>query len=182
MTVLPVTAKSRSRTHCANGHEYTADNSFLDARGRRYCDICRLRPPATHCQRGHLFDDANTFVTSKGRRECRTCRNENARNLYRRKVGPKTVTERTPRTRATTSSAPAPNPRPVGTNQHTEGLYNVQTLAPRPAVTLPDTTLCQRCGDPADHNAGTADAICDPCQTRQQRRAARRRLAGFGLR
>lgn len=179
MTALAVTAKSRSRTHCANGHEYIADNSFVDARGRRYCNVCRLRPPATHCQRGHLFDNANTLVTKKGRRECRTCKNEKARDWYRRNAGPKAVTaERTPRKRTTTPSAPTPNSRPVGTDQHTEGVDNVNTL--RPAVTMPDTTRCQRCGDPADHNAGTADAICDPCQTRQHRRAARRRLAALG--
>jgi hypothetical protein len=157
VTALAVTAKTRSRTHCANGHEYTADNSHVDATGRRYCNICRLRTPATHCQRGHPFDAANTLVTKKGRRECRTCKNEKARDWYRRKAGPKTVSDRTPRQRTTTPTTPAPSSRP--------------------AVTMPDTSQCQRCGDPADHNAGTADAICDPCQTRQHRRAARRRYA-----
>lgn len=172
-------SNTRSRTHCANGHEYTADNSFFDARGRRYCDICRLRPPATHCQRGHPFDAANTFVTTSGTRECRTCKNEKARNLYRRKVGPKA--ERAPRKRTTAQSTETKlenlqlDSAPTG--ESIEGLKNLQALAPRPAVTMPDTTRCQRCGDPADHNAGTADAICDPCQTRQHRRAARQRYA-----
>lgn len=169
---------TRSRTHCAKGHEYTADNSFIDARGRRYCNVCRLREPLTHCRRGHPIDDANTYLTKSGRRLCHTCKKEKERDWYRRHAQPKAVRpKRTPPKRTTTAPPPAPNPRPVGTNQHTEGADNVNTLAPCPAVTLPDTAQCQRCGLPADHNTGTPDAICDPCQTRQQRRAARQRYA-----
>jgi hypothetical protein len=102
---------------------------------------------------------ANTLVTKKGRRECRTCKNEKARDWYRRKAKPK-------------RSASAP---PGNGPSHTNHARDSSSL--RPAVTMPDTSQCQRCGDPADHNAGTADAICDPCQTRQQRRAARQRYA-----
>jgi hypothetical protein len=165
VTPLPVPANSRSRTHCAKGHEYSADNSFIDARGRRYCNVCRIRRPET-CQRGHPFDDANTFVTNKGRRECRTCRNEKERDRYRRNAKPKAVTaQSTPRQRT-----PAPPPPAPVSIRHT-------LRANRPAVTLPDTTHCQRCGQTAGHNIGTPDAICDACQTRQQRREARQRYA-----
>lgn len=30
-------------THCSEGHEYTPDNTIVDARGRRSCRTCRRR-------------------------------------------------------------------------------------------------------------------------------------------
>jgi hypothetical protein len=68
-----------SRTHCPQGHEYTAENTYVH-NGRRNCRACRrttdLLPARarTHCPRGHPYD-----AVVSGKRICTLCRRELAR-------------------------------------------------------------------------------------------------------
>jgi hypothetical protein len=34
-------ARRHRKTHCRNGHEFTADNSYLDSQGRKFCRECK---------------------------------------------------------------------------------------------------------------------------------------------
>lgn len=88
-------ALQRAKTHCPQGHEYTADN-LRAAKDGRLCKAChRIRESAryheknpnpqprtkTHCPSGHELTGENLFVRSRGGRECRTCmRERNRRN------------------------------------------------------------------------------------------------------
>lgn len=87
-----MTAKGRHRsqvkTHCPQGHEYTADNTYTHEAHRkcRQCVLERMRIPGavvsgdrTHCPRGHPYDEANTYRTKSGGRLCRACGAEGAR-------------------------------------------------------------------------------------------------------
>jgi hypothetical protein len=81
------------KTHCANGHEFTPENTRLNGAGHRRCEICvrdsqearnadrraeRLakppKAPKTHCVNGHEFTPENTYENPAGWRECRACR------------------------------------------------------------------------------------------------------------
>ncbi len=37
-----VTAQNANKSHCANGHEFSADNTYITKRGGRTCRICQL--------------------------------------------------------------------------------------------------------------------------------------------
>ena len=72
------------RTHCSNGHEYTAENTIIQFRKGKWvvrrCRTCRgvkdlSRPGAglrTRCPRGHEYTPENTRVY-RGSRNCRAC-------------------------------------------------------------------------------------------------------------
>lgn len=83
------------QTHCAQGHELSEDNVFMNKSGVRGCKTCRRdstrryreRDPQpsdtrfgaanrrkTHCPQGHPYDEDNTYVSSRGTRACRECR------------------------------------------------------------------------------------------------------------
>jgi hypothetical protein len=88
-------------THCPQGHEYTEENSIIDARhGGRTCRACRLdrkrqrrleRATAegrevktwaryrTTCPQGHVYDEANTRWRPDGSRACRECSRRTSR-------------------------------------------------------------------------------------------------------
>ena len=79
------------KTHCPQGHEYTAENTLVLQGGGRSCRTCmrdRMRerrgwprpvPVITHCPQGHEYNDENTYVDKKGCRHCRACNRERAR-------------------------------------------------------------------------------------------------------
>jgi hypothetical protein len=85
---------ARQRTHCPQGHEYTAENTYRDKLGHRHCRECARinariqhakRPKVgyaasrrTHCPQGHAYDEANTIRTPAGHRACRACAYANA--------------------------------------------------------------------------------------------------------
>ena len=82
------------KTHCAQGHEYTEENTYRRPGGTRDCRTCRYesttahyarvrtpRVPKTHCPHGHEFTPENTYKTKHGR-ACRTCARERARANY----------------------------------------------------------------------------------------------------
>lgn len=92
------------KTHCPKGHEYTEENTYLDA-GARKCKVCvrarnrdaQLAAPArgpradgiycqTHCKRGHEFNEANTYWYRGGRicRACQRMRKDKREELSRR--------------------------------------------------------------------------------------------------
>jgi len=80
-------------THCLNGHEFTAANTYRDQDGHRSCRRCRIdqsrenrrvkaraRGPIphyqsfkTHCPRGHLYSGENLYVAPDGSRKCKAC-------------------------------------------------------------------------------------------------------------
>lgn len=78
--------RQRERTHCANNHEYTPENTYISPRGTRDCKICRKErnrasrernrkpvQPVTQCVNGHEYTPENTFVRANGKRACRAC-------------------------------------------------------------------------------------------------------------
>jgi hypothetical protein len=99
-TVRHGTHPTAGKTHCINGHEYTAENTIVmrsprnkTAKAWRQCRTCqaeqvrrRRRPLSprgpnakrTHCPQGHEYSPENTTV-HEGKRSCRTCRNERKR-------------------------------------------------------------------------------------------------------
>jgi hypothetical protein len=79
-----IQAAHAAKTHCDNGHEFTAENTRRNGKYGRMCKTCareRQRKPGprkprtrkTHCGRGHEFTEANTYTKPDGRRECRAC-------------------------------------------------------------------------------------------------------------
>jgi hypothetical protein len=87
-----VPAANAAKDRCAQGHEFTPENTRVRIwRGRRgrdcltcmrewraartEADRAKREPkqPRTHCGKGHPFDEANTYVNPKGWRVCRTC-------------------------------------------------------------------------------------------------------------
>ena len=97
-------------THCPQGHEYSASNTYRYPGGNRACNECRReyreahaeerrvkgreyarkqraaqppKAPRTHCKRGHEFTPENTYATPTGR-SCLTCKREKAREHYER--------------------------------------------------------------------------------------------------
>lgn len=37
---LATAQRQRAKTHCPSGHEYSRDNTYLDAKGFRHCRVC----------------------------------------------------------------------------------------------------------------------------------------------
>jgi NUMOD4 motif/HNH endonuclease len=88
-------------THCPQGHEYTAENTYVVAKtGHRQCRACiKARSEAhskahttmpysadrTHCPQGHLYAGDNLVINSQGRRTCRECVRKSAREYQWRK-------------------------------------------------------------------------------------------------
>ncbi|WP_158104688.1 HNH endonuclease signature motif containing protein [Streptomyces milbemycinicus] len=85
-------ATNAAKTHCANGHEFTGENTGRTARGHRVCLTCAdahrearnaarreeraakpPKSPKTQCKHGHELTTENTYVGPRGR-ECRICR------------------------------------------------------------------------------------------------------------
>jgi hypothetical protein len=72
------THTQRRKTHCPQGHAYTAENIAPSSwPGGRVCKAChgsnnRHNRDKTHCKRGHEFTAENTRITSDGR-SCRQC-------------------------------------------------------------------------------------------------------------
>lgn len=44
-------AVNASKTHCVNGHEFTAENTYVNPSGRRHCRICRKSQRRAHLER-----------------------------------------------------------------------------------------------------------------------------------
>lgn len=92
-----------SKTHCSQGHEFTADNTYVYPDGaERACRICRAQAirdwrhaknpdaklPAsqrTHCPQGHPYDEINTRVNRAGKRICIACYRQQDRESKARK-------------------------------------------------------------------------------------------------
>lgn len=97
-------------TRCPRGHDYSAENTAFDKKGKRYCRICNRiksrernrrkigyyeRHPhespnvaefvglLTHCKRGHEFIPENTGIYG-GERYCRTCHRSSHQDWMRR--------------------------------------------------------------------------------------------------
>jgi hypothetical protein len=79
-------------THCAQGHEFTAENTVWESKGKGYrgrkCKECKNqrqrsryvpKPRRTHCTKGHEYTSENTRVKPRGERVCRICAREWAR-------------------------------------------------------------------------------------------------------
>ena len=83
------------KTHCKRGHEFTEENTYIDARGRRVCRACKLlwhhsnkeplsgehknqNTDKTQCVHGHEFAEENTGHKD-GHRFCRECSRIDAR-------------------------------------------------------------------------------------------------------
>lgn len=106
--------RAATDTHCANGHEFTEENSYIQenpnyAGGeRRVCRICARnwqtkfhgRPTIpddvpvalknadkTHCKQGHPYDEENTFYRPDGSRWCRQCRTDSDLRQRLKKYG-----------------------------------------------------------------------------------------------
>lgn len=87
-----------SRTHCARGHEYTAESTGMkispNGREARVCRVCRAENRRahgipelvipTHCPFGHEYSEENTGRTRVGTRYCKTCNRlrQRARKLH----------------------------------------------------------------------------------------------------
>lgn len=87
----PSLANAR-KTHCDNGHEFTAENTYTCANGWRQCNTCKMnrkharirkrfgREPyvvnsqKTHCIRGHALAGDNLCIRADGGRACIACR------------------------------------------------------------------------------------------------------------
>lgn len=109
-----IVSANREKTHCAKGHEYTADNTIYgkqsDGSKHRTCKICRnaaaqrqrerldngVKPvptlnhnsAKTHCKRGHEFTFANTYMLPKGNgRRCLACRREREYDATKKPMG-----------------------------------------------------------------------------------------------
>lgn len=95
-----------SKTHCPQGHEYTAENTYVTpSTGARGCKTCRIEKAlkwsddraqkvaagetpegikhrVTHCKKGHPYDAANSYFHAKtGLRGCKACRNDAAKKF-----------------------------------------------------------------------------------------------------
>lgn len=93
--------RSRLRTHCLRGHEYTPQNTRYDPNdGHRVCRKCKSewmrlvykhrnlprhpKEARTHCSQGHEFTEANTWRRKDNSMRCRICHRNTERE--RRKV------------------------------------------------------------------------------------------------
>jgi hypothetical protein len=95
-------ARNARKTHCANGHEFTEENTARNEAGERRCRKCSQesqrryadkkrsgrpkRSPSPTCGKGHAFTPENTYVGTDGSRTCKTCRraNDNRRRARER--------------------------------------------------------------------------------------------------
>lgn len=73
-------ANKRARTRCKNGHEFTPENTRVDAKGWRYCRRCaadraskKSRDARIACSKGHPFAEGSFTLSSDGRRVCSLC-------------------------------------------------------------------------------------------------------------
>jgi HNH endonuclease len=102
-----VGARNARKTHCAQGHPFSPENTFV-SKGVRYCRECnrlkksaqhrqrirRVRPERpqvgppneakTHCPAGHPYSGANLRIDTNGARRCRMCESEHNRNRRRK--------------------------------------------------------------------------------------------------
>jgi hypothetical protein len=83
---------------CKNGHEFTPENTAVNARGLRRCRECSRARVNTYraredkqvvhrievCKNGHVMDEENSHFAADGTRSCRACGRERARASYRR--------------------------------------------------------------------------------------------------
>ena len=83
--------KARAKTHCPAGHEYAAENLYVDKRGARHCYTCtkertrvwqekekvrkaEIRAQNTKCRAGkHEMTEANTKLDKLGVKRCVAC-------------------------------------------------------------------------------------------------------------
>lgn len=94
------------KKHCANGHEFTPENTASrHGRGGRTCRECKriqdrdakrreaqrngtVRVQLTHCKRGHEFTPENTYVNpAHGGRVCRKCQRLHQERSQGRRAG-----------------------------------------------------------------------------------------------
>lgn len=87
-----ITATNKRKTHCSEGHAFSPENTYIGARGNRFCRTCakerlsaRSKMPGagrggyrramTHCKRGHQFTAENTRPCGRtlSGRECKSC-------------------------------------------------------------------------------------------------------------
>jgi len=99
-----IMAANAAKTHCSRGHEFTADNTYINpTSGSRHCRICikdaRLtrsiqekaerrknpKPEVTHCRKGHAYEPGNVRINKAGARVCLTCAREATRRYQQRK-------------------------------------------------------------------------------------------------
>jgi len=96
---LGVGAHERAKTHCPKGHEYTAENTFIQKKGSRVCRTCKKeqqtaarrnrgvaeRVPKTHCPYGHPYSGDNLIIKASGSRGCRACNIASARASHEKR-------------------------------------------------------------------------------------------------
>ena len=83
----------RKKAHCKRGHELNDENSYVNARGHKYCKVCKREAQnarhkekrgdkfgkpeykaRTHCKYGHEYTEDNTYTRPDGYKECIICR------------------------------------------------------------------------------------------------------------
>ena len=77
-------ARQLAKTHCPQGHAYTAENTYsapgtvfrscIQCRKDREKANCTGRKPKTICNHGHEMTPQNTYTDSHGWKSCQTCR------------------------------------------------------------------------------------------------------------
>lgn len=86
------------QTHCKRGHEFTPENTTVDARGSRSCRECKRAQVRKYraredkqvvhrievCKNGHAMNEENSHIAANGARSCRACSREKARASYQR--------------------------------------------------------------------------------------------------
>lgn len=101
-----IMAANAAKTHCDNGHEYTAENTYTrPSDGSRNCRQCirewrearserekeqrRQKPRAerTRCRNGHPLDETNLYTRANGSQSCRSCDRDSKARYNERKRG-----------------------------------------------------------------------------------------------
>jgi hypothetical protein len=99
-----IMAANAAKTHCVRGHEYTPENTLINAKtGTRRCAACNREdqeeynrrrrekhaqnptPEPTHCRKGHPYDKDNLRINKQGARVCKACAREASRRWRARK-------------------------------------------------------------------------------------------------